>query len=255
MFENTHPKYRWEHLIPVWDWRVQFGWQEQEGENCRAAVGHLPRSCVEKWKCYCCSQRSSDIWMPIAYGNGFWREPTALLAVKYLKSQTTVLCSHSGGKVHRAAWVKGVKALLRNLLSWCFGWELEYLKPRGLKLLPDSWMFPLVPGCDFLQRGCHGLKEVFSGRPGCSREPGTRVMAGFLQGTIQTRHSEWEISHVPSFSSLLMSEGPWHILCCILEPTESFGLKLLPSYPLSHNQNLNWQHMQWRGGVSAPLFG
>lgn len=26
--------------------------------------------------------------------------------------------------------------------------------------------------------------------------------------------SGWEISHVPSFSPLLLSEGSWHILCC-----------------------------------------
>lgn len=98
-----------------------------------------------KWKCYYCPQRSSHMCeCPLPTETGFELNQLRYLLTKCLKSETTVLCSHPGRKAYRAAGIK--ESTPGYSLHWCFGWELECPKPRGLKLLPDSLMFPWCLG-------------------------------------------------------------------------------------------------------------
>lgn len=108
---------------------------------------------------------------------------------------------------------------------------------------------------DLLQMGSRTLKEIVSGRAGCSGDPGLRVGAGFLQGTTWPRNPA--CLRNKSCAVFLRFAGvrgllarPLPLLLCILEPAESF----LPSYHLPDNQNQNWQHRQSRRGELLPPF-
>lgn len=66
----------------------------------------------------------------------------------------------------------------------------------------------LQMGCGILGRlwvsdlAAAGILDWGSGQDFCRRQPSPWIFPG------------WEISHVWSFSALLMSEGTWHVLCC-----------------------------------------
>lgn len=93
---------------------------------------------------------------------------------------------------------------------------------------------------DLVQMGSRTLKEIVSGRPGCSGDPGLRVGAGFLQGKTWPRNPAW-LRNKPCAVFLRFAgvrgllAHPLPLLLCVLEPADSF----LPSYHLPDNQNQN----------------